>query len=267
MQSGTLSVDGCELYYEEAGAGPPVVLVHGAGAFAGLFAGCVAALERSHRVLAYDRRSCARSVAPPVRDLRIHARDLGRLIDERIGESATIVGWSAGCVVALELAIAAPDRVRALVLAEPPMLLRRPRPLALGAMARWEIARRVRGAEAGARSFYRWVSQYRGRGENAFDAYPAAWQSQMLANAPSLFAEILVGSGALGERLRKRDLAALDLPVHVLLGDRSASVFGPAARWAAGVIPGSQLVDVAGAGHMLPTDSPDAVATAVARAS
>jgi pimeloyl-ACP methyl ester carboxylesterase len=243
------------------------LLIHGAGAYAGLFAPCVAELERTHHLLCYDRRGCSRSVHGPVRDFALHVRDALTLVRDRIGEPVHVVGWSAGATVALHLAIAHPDWVSSLVLAEPPLQLKAPRPLALGAVVRWELTRAFKGPRAGAESFYRWVSQYRGEGRNAFEAYPETWREEMLRNFPALFAEIRVGSGALGEGLRRADLAALPMPIQILLGERSAPVFAPAARYLARVAPRSVLHPIPEASHMLPTDRPDAVAQAVRHAT
>lgn len=260
-----LQLDGCALYCEEVGAGPPVLLIHGAGAYAGLYAPCVAELEASHRVLSYDRRGYSRSPHPPVKDLRTHVADAARLIEERIGEAPVIVGWSAGAMIALHLAVSHPDRVRSLVLAEPPLQLQAPRPLALGAVARWSWTRLRRGPRAGAEVFYRWVSQYRGGG-NAFDAYPREWRDQMLGNAEALFAEIRIGGGALGERMRRQQLASIGAPMQVLLGARSAPVFAPAARYLLRVARQAELIPVPEASHMIPTDRPDVVVEAVRKA-
>jgi len=267
LSTGRLAVEGCHLHYAEAGAGPPALLIHGAGAYAGLFAPCVAELERSHHILCYDRRGYSRSVHEPVRDFSLHVRDALQLIRERVGEPVHIVGWSAGATVALRLAIAHPEWVSSLVLAEPPLQLKAPRPLALAAVVRWELNRLSKGPRAGAESFYRWVSQYRGQGRNAFDAYPDTWREELLRNFPALFAEIRIGSGALGEGLRRAELTALRMPIQILLGERSASVFAPAARYLARVAPQSALLPVPEASHMLPTDRPDAVAQAVRQAT
>ena len=264
MQAAMFSVNGCDLHTEESGEGPPVLLIHGAGAFAGLFEPCVRLLEPRFRVLSYDRRACSRSVHPPVRDFADHVSDAAALLADRVGAPALVVGWSAGTVVALRLAMTHPEAVSGLVLAEPPFSLHAPRPAALGAVARWEWARLRHGATVGAEVFYRWVSQYRGEG-NAFDAYPEAWRAEMLGNAEALFSEIRFGGGAMGEGISRRMLRSLAVPTTILVGERSAPIFPPAARFVAKAIPGCDLVPVPGASHMIPTDAPELVAEQVVR--
>ncbi len=262
-ETSRLPVDGCELHLEQAGAGAPVVFVHGAGAFAGLFRTCLEDLAASHRVIAYDRRGFARSTHPPVRRLARHVADLERLVRECCDEPPILVGWSAGATIALHLAAENPGIASSLVLAEPPLQLKAPRPAVLGPVVRWELAALTRGPRAGAEVFYRWVSQYRGTGTNAFDAYPDEVRETMLAHAPALLAEIRVGGGALGEWLRRRALAGLEIPVKVLLGTRSASMFAPAARYLVKVIPTAELVELPEASHMIPTDRPERIVQAV----
>ncbi len=57
-----------------------------------------------------DVASC-HSPGPVVRDYRVHTRDLLTLLEERVAEPATLVGWSAGGIVALDAALARPGAV------------------------------------------------------------------------------------------------------------------------------------------------------------
>lgn len=266
MRADTFPVGECELYVEEAGAGPPTLLIHGAGAFSGLFRPLMDELATTHRVISYDRRGYSRSLHAPVFDIRIHAQDAARLIVDHIREPVIVAGWSAGAMVALHLAASFPELTTALVLAEPSLQLHAPYPPALMAVARWELNRLVFGREAGARVFFRWVSQYRAGG-NAFEKYPEEWQVAMAENARPLFAELRLGGGAMGERMRRSTLAALQVPTQILLGECSARVFAPAARYLSRLLKPSELVSVPASGHMIPTDRPDAIATAVRKAS
>ena len=53
----TAMVNGAEIYYEESGSGPPIIL--SAGGLQGTLAGygpVVGELSREHRVVSYDRR-------------------------------------------------------------------------------------------------------------------------------------------------------------------------------------------------------------------
>ena len=90
----TLDAPGAPLQYRTAGDGPPLVLVHGSCTDMTTWDGVVDDLARDHRVIIYDRRGYGRSRHKPVRDHRLHARDLTLLLQEVASEPATVVGWS-----------------------------------------------------------------------------------------------------------------------------------------------------------------------------
>ena len=101
----------------QAGAGEPLVLVHGVGMNHAVWAPQVAYFaERGYRVIAYDMLGHGDSPLPPERvelaDLR---RQLRALLDELDIESAHLAGHSMGSLVAIDFALDAPDRVRDVV--------------------------------------------------------------------------------------------------------------------------------------------------------
>ncbi len=118
-----LAPDGTRLSGEQAGNGPPVVLLHGLTATRRYVLMGSRVLERSgHRVIAYDARGHGRSApAPGATDYGypLLAGDLLALLDRVAVERATLVGASMGAQTALCLALARPDRVAALVLITP----------------------------------------------------------------------------------------------------------------------------------------------------
>ena len=103
------------VYVEEAGAGPPVLAIHGLGGGAHFFAGFARRLQSHHRVIAVDLPGTGRSGAGDPFSMQRWLDDLGTLIAGRTGEPAVIVGHSMGTIVALKLWQARPERVRGLV--------------------------------------------------------------------------------------------------------------------------------------------------------
>lgn len=102
-------VNGVRLHYEEHGAGAPIALIHGCGGSALGFADAVEKLAELGRVIAYDRRGCARSERPratlpgsgagacPVGARRAtRARAGGRRVGGRIGRPSPQVSTQAG---------------------------------------------------------------------------------------------------------------------------------------------------------------------------
>lgn len=113
-----IAVAGTELHYQRRGAGPPLLLVQGMGANS-LHWGepLLTALERDFELLLYDHRGIGRS-APLVGDLTIAglAADALALLDALAVQDAHVFGISMGAMVAQELVLAAPQRVRTLTL-------------------------------------------------------------------------------------------------------------------------------------------------------
>src|SRR5688572_10182027 len=112
------------LHHVIAGSGPPVLLIHGTGGDAGQFAGVVSALASSHRAIAYDRRGHSKSAGEMHAKKGYygrHADDAADLLRRLDAAPATVVGWSAGGIVALALALRHPAVVERLVLYEPPL--------------------------------------------------------------------------------------------------------------------------------------------------
>ena len=106
-----------DLYWEEAGEGPPVVLVHEAVGDSRMWDPQWETFPRSHRTVRFDQRGYGRSSLEP--GTISHARDLLDLMDEVGLERPSLVGGSLGGRVALEVAVAQPDRVEKLVLLNP----------------------------------------------------------------------------------------------------------------------------------------------------
>ena len=103
-----------ELYAEVAGEGPEIVLLHEGICDSRMWDPQWETFTRSHRVLRLDFRGYGRSPLEPGRFA--NARDVIELLDLHGFDRAAVVGVSLGGRVALEVALAAPERVAALVL-------------------------------------------------------------------------------------------------------------------------------------------------------
>jgi 3-oxoadipate enol-lactonase len=103
-----------DLYWEEAGEGSPVVLVHEAIADSRMWDPQWESFPNTHRTIRFDQRGYGRSPLAP--GVFSHAEDLVSLLDEVGLQRASLVGGSLGGRVALEVAVAKPERVDKLVL-------------------------------------------------------------------------------------------------------------------------------------------------------
>ncbi|HYB42786.1 MAG TPA: alpha/beta fold hydrolase [Candidatus Methylomirabilis sp.] len=110
--------DGVRIYYEQHGAGSPVVLAYGIGGNAGMWAPNVPALAARHRLILWEPRGHARSESPedPTRVTFGHwVLDLHDLLDHLGLGRAVVGGHSLGGGISTRFALRYPDRVDGLV--------------------------------------------------------------------------------------------------------------------------------------------------------
>jgi pimeloyl-ACP methyl ester carboxylesterase len=102
--------------YRVSGSGEPLVLIHGVGMNASIWAPQIAEFERDHTVIAFDVLGHGDSAMPPenatLDDYVAQAAGLLRSLDV---ERATIVGHSMGALIAIGLAGSHPELVGRLV--------------------------------------------------------------------------------------------------------------------------------------------------------
>ena len=117
----TIDANGVKTNYLEAGAGPPVVLVHGSGPGVTAYANwrlVIPALSDRFRVIAPDMVGFGFSERPDGADYSVQtwADQVVGLLDALGLDNASIVGNSFGGAIALRIATQHPDRVDKLVL-------------------------------------------------------------------------------------------------------------------------------------------------------
>ncbi|MCF3144916.1 alpha/beta fold hydrolase [Streptomyces platensis] len=118
IDNGIVPVDEGELFYETAGSGPAVVLLHGGMLDQHMWDEQFTWLVNSGlRAIRYDARG--HGLSSTVTGDFAHHDDLCALLDALDVPSAVLVGLSHGARVALDTALAHPDRVTALALASP----------------------------------------------------------------------------------------------------------------------------------------------------
>lgn len=243
-----------ELYREERGNGTPLLLIHGNGANTLTWGRTFDDLAAEHRAISYDRRGFGRSSGPPARRLSDHVADAAALLEELDAAPAAVLGWSAGGVVALGLAVERPDLVSALVLEEAAYaLLLHPTRGGLRFTWRFDAARLRRDRRAGAQAVFDYALDYRDGGSQ-FDRFPAEWRATMFDSAEAITAE--------GAQLRKpwpprKAVAAISCPVTIVTGCRAEPAFGAAARRLAKILPSARYVAVPNAGHGVHFDQPE----------
>jgi pimeloyl-ACP methyl ester carboxylesterase len=114
------AINGVDLYYEDYGSGPPILLFHELATDLTGWHSQIGFLSRRHRVVAFNLRGFPPSTVPE----SIHAYAHETLLSDGFGliehlglESCVLVGHGTGGNLALEIALNHPERVAGLVLA------------------------------------------------------------------------------------------------------------------------------------------------------
>jgi 3-oxoadipate enol-lactonase len=117
-QRGVAEVNGTRLYYEGAGSGHPLVLIHGFGLDTRMWDDQFDVFARHYRVVPYGMRGYGDS-APPADESYSHTDDLKALLEHLSIDRAHVLGQSRGGAVAIDFALAHPGATSALVLVDP----------------------------------------------------------------------------------------------------------------------------------------------------
>ena len=117
MQTRETRVNGVRLEYDLQGIGDPLVLIHGAQGDRSMFAGIAPKFAAQYRVLTFDQRGSGLSEKPDMEySMAMLADDTAALMDQVGFSSAHIIGVSMGGMIAQELVLRHPQKVRRLVL-------------------------------------------------------------------------------------------------------------------------------------------------------
>ncbi|NIM91913.1 MAG: alpha/beta fold hydrolase [Candidatus Aminicenantes bacterium] len=116
-KTGFIEVGKARLYYEEMGEGLPLMMIHGGLLNHRMWDDQFEIFAEGYRVIRYDVRNHGQSSGIPG-DFK-HYEDLHELLEQLNIEKAVILGLSLGGRIAIDFAIAYPERVSAIILAAP----------------------------------------------------------------------------------------------------------------------------------------------------
>jgi len=108
------TINGCKHFYEDAGQGDVLVLLHGASGSAQSFAPIIPRLAEGFRVIAPDLRAMGRSEHVAAIPPTAWNDDLTDLLDQLGATAVHLYGVSLGSRIAMRMAIDQPRRVRTL---------------------------------------------------------------------------------------------------------------------------------------------------------
>ncbi|HEY5640239.1 MAG TPA: 2-succinyl-6-hydroxy-2,4-cyclohexadiene-1-carboxylate synthase [Dehalococcoidia bacterium] len=265
-RSGRIAVNGIDLNVAVSGEGPALLLLHG-------FTGSSATWEpfltswRGFTAIAVDLpgHGASDSPADPARYSMEHCvKDIVALMDRLGVERAAALGYSMGGRVALHLALAAPERLRALVLESASPGIEDPAERAARRESDEALAADIDkdGVEA-------FVSHWEALSLFASQArLPAALRNdlrrQRLSSNPVGLANSLRGMGAGEQESLWRRLGEISVPALVVAGELDEKYSALTHRMAA-AMPDARAEVVAQAGHAIHLEQPNAYATLVRR--
>ncbi len=120
FEAGYAEINEAKIYYEIAGSGVPLVLVHGFSLDRRMWDDQFAFLATEYRVIRYDVRGFGNSTDVPVQPYS-YPDDLMRLMDHIGIEAAHLVGLSMGGAIVVDFAVEHPERVLSLVPVDAPL--------------------------------------------------------------------------------------------------------------------------------------------------
>ena len=115
IDSGYAEVNGTKLYYEIAGNGVPLVLIHGSFGDRRHWDLQFKELAKKYKVIRYDVRGYGKSALPNPDEVYKDADDLNALMDFLKIKKAHICGLSMGSIIAVDFTLAYPDRCISLI--------------------------------------------------------------------------------------------------------------------------------------------------------
>lgn len=238
---------GGEIHYLAAGAGAPLLLVHGAGGNAAVWWQQVVAFAARHRVIALDLPGFGRTTVAPTESVGAPAADiLAAVLDAEGVARASLVCQSLGGWSGLRFALANPSRVERLVLTCTMAGVAHPPALAAFASARARMDERG-PASLGLRDEF--------RADRPAMGY---LYDQISAFNPPLDPALGALAFSPASLVTPEALAALRCPTLLLAGEHDP-IWPPAAiQGIADAMPDARMEVIPGAGHSPYFEQPDA---------
>ena len=242
--------NGVRIYWEEHGAGIPVLLIMGLSFTHEMWYRVLPDLRNRCRVILFDNRGVGRSDAPSgLYSMRQMARDAAAVLDAAGVAAAHVIGASMGGMIAQEFALQFPQRASSLLLACTSFG---------GVLARWPDFVRPKGL--------RWGAAY--RRERELSLIPLLYSSSTPLSKIEEDLEVQCRSrlsyrGFLGQLSgilvwsSYWRLPSIRVPTVVIHGDRDRLIPPANGRTVAARIPNARFRLIEQAGHMITTDQPE----------
>ena len=246
-----VDVDETPIAWREAGAGAPVVFLHGLGMTRTGWDAQLEALADDYRCVAWDMPGYG--VSEPLAEFSLAAAaDSAAMLIDRLGGSAHVVGLSMGGMIALQLALRHPECVRSLSLVDtsPAFGLDGTDPAA------WRAAR-LAPLEAGAQ-----ISEFAEpvlRGVMGPNPDPAAVDAAVASMLRVPISGLMQTIAALPDHDVRDRLSTINAPTLVVVGELDEETPPAYSEALVAGIPGARLEVIPGVGHLTPFEAPAAL--------
>ncbi len=254
---GYVNVNGTRLYYEIAGAGQAVVLLHGFTLDTRMWDDQFLSLAQHFRVVRYDLRGFGKSDVPTGEPYS-HVEDLRALLDHLAVPQAHLVGLSKGGAIAIDFALIYPQHTAALVLID----------TVLGGFS-WSAAGSARDALVWQRASEAGIAAAKASWLAHPLFVPAHRQPAVAARLAQIVADYsgwhFVNANpeqGLTPPAAQR-LAELTMPVLAIAGEEDTPDFRQITELIGQRLPQAQQFVVPGVGHMANMEAPEEVTAAV----
>lgn len=249
------NLENISLYYEEAGAGEPLVLLHGLGSNGRSWEYQIAPFSEHFRVIVPDVRGHGRSTKPPgPYSVTQFSKDIFALLDHLQVDQFHLVGLSMGGMIGFQMAVEKPERLKSMIVVNSG-----PELIPQGLKEKWQIWQR--------KLITRFVSMEKIAEIIGGRLFPESDQAelkekfiqQMGGNDPKAYK---AATNALLGWSVSNQLDRIDFPVLVVSADND---YTPVAFKEAYMhqLPTSKLHVVENSRHATPVDQPEAFNTAV----
>lgn len=250
----TVTVNGIRLHYVEAGQGDPLLLIMGFGGDHLAWAFQVPAFAERHRVISFDNRGAGQSEVPDLPySTRMMADDAVGLLDALGVARAHVLGVSMGGMIAQEVALHHPERVRTLQLH---CTYARPDRYMLALMEAWRAARARVTPEEWMRSVALWLFSPRTYADRP-ELVETIIQTALASPHPFTLTGFLRQGDAVSRHDALERLPALTCPTLVTAADDDILVPPRFARELAAAVPAATFRMIDAAGHACFWERPD----------
>ena len=243
--------EGTNIYWEEHGEGPPLVLVMGLASTLEMWHRMIPALSQRFRTIVFDNRGVGRSDVPaPGYSIRDMADDLKAVMDAAGISECHLFGISMGGMIAQEFTLAYPDRVRSLILGCTNYGGREVEPAAPHILSILKARGEMSPLEA-ARAMVPHIYDKQTARETVEE--DIVIRTKWFPSPQGYFGQL----GAILSWESRQRLPQIDRPTLVIHGESDELVPPENGRRIASLIPGSQLHILPQASHIFMTDQPD----------